>query len=88
VDAGLAAELGVHRLHRQAVGPDPAVAAALIATAELYSSLKVMFTPAATAARTARLPECVKVPSPMFCTRCRASTNGAIPIQVAPSPPI
>ena len=30
-----------------------------------------MFTPAATAARMARLPEWANVPSPMFCTRCR-----------------
>ena len=43
----------------------------VIATAALYSSLKVMFAPAATAARMARLPEWANVPSPRFWTRCR-----------------
>ena len=47
-----------------------------------------MLTPAATAARIARLPEWVKVPSPMFCTKCFCATNGARPIHCAPSPPI
>ncbi len=60
----------------------------VIATAELRSSLNVMLTPAATAARIARLPEWVKVPSPMFCTKCFWATNGARPIHCAPSPPI
>ena len=47
-----------------------------------------MFTPAATAARTASEPEWWKVPSPMFWTRWRSSVNGAMPIHWAPSPPI
>src|SRR5215216_110027 len=47
-----------------------------------------MLTPAATAARTASEPEWWKVPSPRFCTRCRSSVYGAMPIHWAPSPPI
>ncbi len=47
-----------------------------------------MFTPAATAARTASEPEWWNVPSPMFWTRWRSSVNGAMPIHCAPSPPI
>src|ERR671916_12335 len=47
-----------------------------------------MFTPDATAARTASEPEWWKVPSPRFWTRCRSSVNGAWPIHWAPSPPI
>ena len=45
-------------------------------------------TPAATAAWMASCPEWKNVPSPMFCVKCRRSTNGAIPIQGAPSLPI
>ncbi len=47
-----------------------------------------MFTPAATAARTASEPEWWKVPSPRFWTRWLSSVNGAMPIHCAPSPPI
>src|SRR5215212_915409 len=47
-----------------------------------------MFTPAATAARTASEPEWWNVPSPRFCTRWRSSVKGAMPIHCAPSPPI
>lgn len=47
-----------------------------------------MFTPEATAARTARLPECMNVPSPTFWKKCSRPVKGAIPIQWAPSPPI
>ena len=37
-----------------------------------------MFTPAATAARTASEPEWWKVPSPRFCTRWESSVKGAL----------
>ncbi len=47
-----------------------------------------MFTPLATAARTAAMPEWNRVPSPMFWMRCSSSTNGAIPNHWAPSLPI
>ena len=47
-----------------------------------------MSTPAATAARTARLAEWKNVPSPTFWNMWDRSVNGARPIQVAPSPPI
>ena len=47
-----------------------------------------MFDPAATAERNASDPECMKVPSPMFCTKCFSSTKGEIPSHCAPSPPI
>ena len=47
-----------------------------------------MLTPAATAARMASDPEWWNVPSPRFWNRCCSDTNGAIPIQLAPSPPI
>ena len=47
-----------------------------------------MFTPAATAARTASEPEWWKVPSPRFWTRWVSSVKGAMPIHCAPSPPI
>lgn len=44
--------------------------------------------PAATACRTARLPEWKKVPSPRFWNMCGVSLNGAAPTHMAPSPPI
>ena len=47
-----------------------------------------MFTPAATAARIASRPEWKYVPSPRFWNMCGRSVKGAMPIQVAPSPPI
>jgi hypothetical protein len=60
----------------------------VIATVLLYSSLKVMFVPAATACRMARLPEWKNVPSPRFWNRWAVWLNGAAPTHVAPSPPI
>lgn len=47
-----------------------------------------MLSPEATAARSAREAECMKVPSPTFCTMCRSVRNGAIPVHWIPSPPI
>ena len=47
-----------------------------------------MLSPEATAARRAREPECMNVPSPMFCTMWRSVRNGAIPVHWSPSPPI
>ena len=44
--------------------------------------------PAATAARTDSDPEWAKVPSPMFWMKWSVPTNGSIPIQLLPSPPI
>ena len=60
----------------------------VIAAAPLWSRRKVRCDPAATAARTASEPEWWNVPSPMFCTKWSASTNGSMPSQCAPSPPI
>ena len=45
-------------------------------------------TPAATAARMARMPEWKYVPSPRLAKMCSSSVNGAWPIQVTPSAPM
>src|SRR5829696_2914811 len=47
-----------------------------------------MLTPAATQARTASWPECVKVPSPSCWKMCRVGEKPAKPIQGTPSEPI
>ena len=60
----------------------------VMATVPLCSSFRVTSTPEATSARTASEPEWKNVPSPRFCTRWRSRTNGLMPIQCAPSPPI
>ena len=60
----------------------------VIATVPLWSSLYVMSTPDATAARIASEPEWKNVPSPRFWTRCLRSRNGAMPIHCAPSLPM
>ena len=47
-----------------------------------------MSTPAATLARMARVPEWLRVPSPMFWIRCGSATKGDRPIQGTPSAPM
>ncbi len=60
----------------------------VIATAELYRTLNVTSTSAATLARIASVPEWLSVPSPRFWMRCGSATKGERPIHGTPSAPI